>query len=144
MHPASRFFSSGTGRIPRQSPHVIVIDPGHGGTHDAGTDAAHNKSTSNNATSVTHRLLEKDLTLQLSKLVAARIETSDAARSGKVKVVLTRDSDVNLDFTKRAAVAADAHAACFMAIHFNSDDSHRASGPRAVIQRESQQSELRR
>ena len=118
-----------------QSPRVIVIDPGHGGTHDAGSDAAINKSTSNNATSVTHHILEKDLTLQLSRLVAARIEASDAARSGKVKVVLTRDADVNLDFTKRAAVAADAHAACFMAIHFNSDDSHHASGPRAVIQR---------
>ena len=119
-----------------QAPRVIVIDPGHGGAHDAGSDAAHNKSTSNNATSVAHRLLEKDLTLQLSKLVAARIEASDAAKSGKVKVVLTRDADVNLDFTKRAAVAAEAHAACFMAIHFNSDDSHRASGPRAVIQRQ--------
>ena len=114
---------------------VIVIDPGHGGAHDAGTDAARNKSTSNNATSVVHRILEKDLTLQLSTLVAARIEASDAARSGQVKVVLTRDSDVNLDFTRRAAVAAEAHAACFVAIHFNSDDSHRASGPRAIIQR---------
>ncbi len=118
-----------------QSPRVIVIDPGHGGAHDAGSDAARNKSTSNNATSVVHHLLEKDLTLQLSKLVAARIEASDAARSGKVKVVLTRDADVNLDFTKRAAMAVEAHAACFMAIHFNSDDSHHASGPRAIIQR---------
>lgn len=127
------------GLVPAQgapSPRVIVIDPGHGGSHDAGTDAEHNKSTSNNATSVVHHILEKDVTLQLSKLVAARIEASDAARSGKVKVILTRDSDVNLDFAKRAAVAADAQATCFMAIHFNSDDSHRASGPRAVIQRE--------
>ncbi len=119
-----------------QSPRVIVIDPGHGGSRDAGTDAAHNKSTSNNATSVVHHILEKDVTLRLARLVAARIEASDAAKSGKVKVILTRDSDVNLDFSKRAAIAADAHAACFMAIHFNSDDSHRASGPRAVIQRE--------
>ncbi len=118
-----------------QGPRVIVIDPGHGGPRDAGSDAAHNKSTSNNATSVAHHLLEKDLTLQLAKLVAARIEASDAGRAGKVKVVLTRDTDVNLDFTRRAAVAADAHAACFMSIHFNSDDGHRASGPRAVIQR---------
>ena len=123
------------GSIAAQTPRVIVIDPGHGGARDAGTDAARNKSTCNNATSVTHHLLEKDLTLQLSKLIAARIEASDAARAGKVKAILTRDSDTNLDFTKRAAVAADAHAACFMAIHFNSDDTHRASGPRAVIQR---------
>ena len=122
--------------VSAQSARTIVIDPGHGGSHDAGTDAARNKSTSNNATSVAHHVLEKDVTLQLSKLVAARIEASDAAKSGKVKVVLTRDSDLNLDFAKRAAVAADAHAACFMAIHFNSDDGHKASGPRAVIQRQ--------
>ena len=116
-------------------PLVIVIDPGHGGARDAGSDAERNKSTSNNATSVTHHFLEKDLTLQLAKLVAARIEASDAARSGRVTTLLTRDTDVNLDFTRRAAVAAVPRVACFMAIHFNSDDSHRASGPRAVIQR---------
>ena len=118
-----------------QTPRVIVIDPGHGGSRDSGTDAARNRSSTNNATSVTHHLLEKDLTLALAKLVAARIADSDAARSGRVKVVLTHDTDINPDFTQRAAVAADAHAACFMSIHFNSDDSHRASGPRAVIPR---------
>ena len=110
---------------------VVVIDPGHGGAHDAGSDAAHDKSTSNNATSVTHRLLEKDLTLQLGRLVAARVNAS-----GKLRAVLTRDADVNLDFARRTAVAADAHAVAWVSIHFNSDDSHRASGPRAIIQRQ--------
>ncbi len=109
---------------------TVVIDAGHGGTRDAGTDAAHDRSTSNNATSVVHRLLEEDLTLQLARLVAARVDAS-----GTVHAVLTRDADVNLDFAQRAAVAAEAHAVCWVSIHFNSDESHRASGPRAIIGR---------
>ncbi len=110
---------------------IVIIDPGHGGSRDAGSDEAHDKSTSNNATSVTHRLLEKDLTLALARLVAARVNAG-----GQVRAVLTRDADVNLDFARRAAVAADNHAVAWVSIHFNSDESHRASGPRAIIQRQ--------
>ena len=110
---------------------TVVIDPGHGGPRDAGSDAAHDKSTSNNATSVTHRLLEKDLTLQLARLIAARVNAG-----GTLRAVLTRDTDVNLDFARRAAVAADTHAVLWVSIHFNSDESHRACGPRAVVQRQ--------
>lgn len=116
------------------SPRVIVIDPGHGGSADAGSDAARNKSTSNNATSPTLHIKEKEITLALSKLVAERINTSEAARQGKVKAVLTRSDDSNADFAQRAAIAAKANASCFAAIHFNSDDSQRVSGPRAVVQ----------
>lgn len=118
------------------APKIIVIDPGHGGAADAGSDAARNKSTSNNATSATLRIKEKDLTLLLSKLVAESINRSTAAQ-GKIKAVLTRHDDSNLDFAKRAAVAAEAEASCYVAIHFNSDDSQRVSGPRAVIQQRS-------
>ncbi len=111
---------------------TVVIDAGHGGAHDAGSDAAHDKSTSNNATSVVHHLLEKDLTLQLARLIAARVNAD-----GSVHAVLTRDADVNLDFARRAAVAAEVHAVCWVSIHFNSDESHHASGPRAIIGRAS-------
>lgn len=119
------------------APKIVVIDPGHGGAADAGSDAAKNKSTSNNATSATLRIKEKDLTLTLSKLIAERIDQSEAAAQGKIKAVLTRHDDANLDFAKRAAVAAQANGDCYVAIHFNSDASQRVSGPRAVIQQRS-------
>ena len=117
--------------VAAQAVPTVVIDPGHGGSRDAGSDAAHDRSTSNNATSVAHHLLEKDLTLQLARLIAARVNAG-----GQVRAVLTRDADVNLDFARRAAVAAEAHAVRWVSIHFNSDESHRASGPRAIIQRQ--------
>jgi N-acetylmuramoyl-L-alanine amidase len=117
---------------------TIVIDPGHGGTIYAGSDAAKTKSTDNNATSLVHHIKEKDVALQLSKLIAYAVNNSDEARAKQVKAILTRNSDVNLDFAKRAEVAAKAHAVCYVAIHFNSDDhGHRATGPRALIQRQS-------
>jgi N-acetylmuramoyl-L-alanine amidase len=119
------------------SPKIVVIDPGHGGAADAGSDGAKSKSTSNNATSATLRIKEKDLTLTLSMLVAERINSSEAAAQGKIKAVLTRQDDSNIDFAKRAGVAAQANASCYVAIHFNSDDSQRVSGPRAVVQQRS-------
>lgn len=112
---------------------TIVIDPGHGGSANAGTDADKNKSTANNATSATLGIREKDVTLELSKLVAGRITASAEAKAGKVRVLLTRDTDVNPDFAKRVDLAAAAGAACFVAIHFNGDNSQRVSGPRAII-----------
>ncbi|MES2706220.1 MAG: N-acetylmuramoyl-L-alanine amidase [Verrucomicrobiota bacterium] len=120
---------------------TIVIDPGHGGGANAGTDAAKNKSTANNATSATLGVKEKDVTLELSKLIALRITASGEAKAGKVRVVLTRDTDVNLNFTQRADIAAAAGGACFGAIHFNGDDSQRVSGPRAIIQQTSKNPE---
>lgn len=119
------------------SPKIVVIDPGHGGAADAGSDAARNKSTSNNAISATLRIKEKDLALTLSKLIAERIDKSEAAAQGKIKAVLTRADDSNIDFSKRAGVAAQANGNCYVAIHFNSDGSQRVSGPRAVIQQRS-------
>lgn len=119
------------------SPKIVVIDPGHGGAANAGSDAARNKSTNNNATSATLHLKEKDLALTLSKLIAERIDKSEAAAQGKIKAVLTRRDDSNIDFAKRAGVAAQANGNCYVAIHFNSDDSQRVSGPRAVVQQRS-------
>lgn len=113
---------------------VIVIDPGHGGPRDVGSDAAKTRSSSNNATSP-GGLKEKDLTLELAKAVAARISASDAAKAGRVRMVLTRMTDVNRDFAERAAVAIKEQATCFVSIHFNAANG-RVSGPRAVIQQE--------
>lgn len=111
---------------------VVVIDPGHGGPRDVGSDAAKTRSASNNANSP-GGLKEKDLALELAKAVAARMEASEAGRGGRVRAVLTRTTDVNRDFAERAAVAAREGAACFVSIHFNAANG-KASGPRAVIQ----------
>lgn len=113
---------------------TIVIDPGHGGAADTGSDKDKNRSSSNNASSATLDIKEKDVTLELSLLIAERIAASPEAQSGGVRAVLTRSADVNLSFTDRAATAAKAGAVCFVSIHFNSHQSQRASGPRAVIQ----------
>lgn len=114
---------------------VVVIDPGHGGPRDVGSDAAKTRSSSNNATSPSGRLKEKDLTLELAKAVAARIEASDEARAGRVRAVLTRTADINRDFAERAAVATRESAACFVSIHFNAANG-RVCGPRAIIQQQ--------
>lgn len=117
---------------------TIVIDPGHGGKANSGTDAGRTRSSANNATSPTLGILEKDLTLELGKLTAARIAGSPEAKAGKVRAVLTRDTDTNPDFARRVGTAADAGACCFAGIHFNAGPNHKASGPRAIIRQSSQ------
>lgn len=129
--------SCATGQAPAApEAKVIVIDPGHGGRADAGTDKDRNRSSSNNAESAARGIKEKDMTLELSRLVRDRINGSAEGKAGRVKAILTRDADVNPDFTKRAAIAAEAGAACYAAIHFNADPSKAVSGPRAVHQQE--------
>lgn len=129
------------GQSPRLVPFsgkTIAIDPGHGGKANSGTEVARTRSSANNATSPTLGVLEKDLTLELGKLIAARIAESPEAKAGKVRAVLTRDTDTNPDFAQRVATAADAGACCFVGIHFNAEPNHKASGPRAVIRQASQ------
>jgi N-acetylmuramoyl-L-alanine amidase len=112
---------------------VIVIDPGHGGSKPAGSDADRNKSSPNNAVSPSGKLLEKDLTLELSLQIKTAIEASPEAKSGQIRVVLTREKDENLDFTERVRRAAAANAACYVGIHFNASQNHQIMGPRALI-----------
>ncbi|MGC4014701.1 MAG: N-acetylmuramoyl-L-alanine amidase [Luteolibacter sp.] len=108
---------------------VIVIDPGHGGSTDSGSQKERTLSSSNNATSPA-KLLEKDLTLELSKEVAKQL----AARPHTVlKPVLTRTGDENPDFGKRAAFCAAAKPVAIFSIHFNASDNHAALGTTAVI-----------
>jgi N-acetylmuramoyl-L-alanine amidase len=92
---------------------TVVIDPGHGGTKEVG------KSSANNATSFSG-VLEKTMTLDLAQLVRTALEQAAAADPGLAfKVVMTRDSDVNLGLAERANVARDNNAQVFVSIHFN-------------------------
>ncbi|HEX8074239.1 MAG TPA: N-acetylmuramoyl-L-alanine amidase [Thermoleophilaceae bacterium] len=98
---------------------VIVIDPGHGGTAMVGG------SSPNNATGP-NGLLEKNVTLDLAQKTASRI--GDRAR-----VILTRDSDVNLGLEDRAFVARDNNAALFLSIHMNGFSDAAVDGTEAWV-----------
>ena len=92
-----RFSASGPSG-PR-SLRVVVIDPGHGGD-DTGVTVP--------------GVAEKDLTLQLARLLAAELEHRAGAR-----VVLTRDSDRPLAQPERAEIANRARADLVVSLHFD-------------------------
>lgn len=79
---------------------VIVIDPGHGGV-DPGT--------------LGNGLPEKDIVLATGKSLARRLE-----KTGRYKVVMTRDHDVFVGLRDRIAIARRAGADLFMSLHVNS------------------------
>lgn len=88
------------GPLPRQ-PHVIAIDPGHGGTDD-GTENR------------TYHSKEKTYTLD----VAERLKKLLTAAG--YSVVLTRETDVDVPKQVRSEIANQANADLFVSIHFNS------------------------
>ncbi|WP_312166212.1 N-acetylmuramoyl-L-alanine amidase [Phenylobacterium sp.] len=79
---------------------VIVIDAGHGGK-DPGTKGAEGA--------------EKDVTL-----AAARSLKSQLEKSGRYKVVMTRDADVYVDHAVRVQIARRADADLFISLHADS------------------------
>jgi len=93
---------------------TVVIDPGHGGAVDVGG------SSRNNAISFSG-VLEKSMTLQLGLLVRDALLALNGADTD-IKVVMTRQTDVNLGLSDRAKVAKENHAQRFLSIHFNGFD----------------------
>ena len=79
---------------------VVVVDPGHGGEKDG-------------ALSVDGRH-EKDLTLQIARLLKKKLEKQGA------RVVLTRSKDETVDLPRRAAIANAEEADLFVSLHLNS------------------------
>jgi N-acetylmuramoyl-L-alanine amidase len=105
---------------------TIVIDPGHGGALEVGGSSA------NNATSASG-VLEKNMTLRLGLLVRQAI-ADQAARGGHtIKVLMTRDKDVNRGLADRASVAKNNNADLFLAIHFNASEQHTARGVETLV-----------
>ncbi|GMO49607.1 MAG: N-acetylmuramoyl-L-alanine amidase [Treponemataceae bacterium] len=101
---------------------AILIDAGHGGKDPGaiGTRAIGGKEET---------LKEKDITLQVSKLLAAKLR---AAYPDK-KIILTRDSDMTLTLDQRVAIAnsvslASHEAVLNISIHVNSSLDKKASG----------------
>ena len=79
---------------------VIVIDAGHGG-HDPGAKGQQG--------------YEKDINLAAARSLKARLE-----RSGRYRVVLTRESDVYVPLESRVRVAQRAGADLFLSLHSDS------------------------
>jgi N-acetylmuramoyl-L-alanine amidase len=91
---------------------VVVIDPGHGGK-DPG------------AVSADKKICEKDVTLEISKLLKKRIEKAYP----HISVHLTRDEDTFLSLKERAKIANSLDAEVFISVHCNGSDYKSASGP---------------
>jgi len=77
---------------------VIVLDPGHGGI-DNGTMASGGEN-------------EKDIVLAFAKVLRERIE-----KSGKYRVMMTRDDDTFIPLAERVKFAREHAAALFVSIH---------------------------
>lgn len=95
---------------------TIVIDPGHGGK-DPG------------ALSQDKRTREKDLTLAISKKLSDKIRKEYP----EMKVVLTRDKDVFVALSDRAAIATKNNANLFVSVHINAASNRSANGFSAYI-----------
>ena len=93
------------GRLPAvtrargDNPPLVVIDPGHGG-RDPGAASPFDDAR------------EKDITLALARAIR-----DDLARSGRVRVALTRDDDTYLPLDERYGVARRLGADLFISIH---------------------------
>lgn len=98
--------------VPQRNRPVVVIDPGHGGK-DPG------------AVSDDLKIAEKDVTLELSKLLKRNLEKL----SPNVSVFLTRNDDIFLTLKERAKIANNHGADVFISVHFNDSDFESASGP---------------
>ncbi len=102
----------GTATVTLPSLGTIVIDPGHGGTADL------DGSRWNNATSFTG-VREKQLTLEFSLILRESLLKLAQQKNKQIKVVLTRDHDVNVGIRARAKFAATNKADLFLGLHFN-------------------------
>lgn len=105
----------------------IVIDPGHGGTHDV------DESSANNATSPSG-VKEKELTLEVGRAVFDAIESSPEAKKAGIVPILTRTTDVNVGMTERARIALAHNTKAFVSVHFNASESHHAQGALGMVQ----------
>jgi N-acetylmuramoyl-L-alanine amidase len=88
---------------------VVAIDPGHGG-HDPGAIGK-------------LRTREKDVALQISKTLAARINAEPGMRA-----VLVREGDYYVDHRRRMEIARKNKADLFISVHADAVDDRRANG----------------
>jgi len=94
---------------------MMVIDPGHGGTAPIGNSSPNNAKGPRGT-------LEKTLTLDIGLRMQAALHVRGLTAR------LTRDSDVNLALSARAAVARTIRAPVFVSIHFNGANDSSVQG----------------
>lgn len=88
---------------------TVVIDAGHG-DHDSGAQSTNKK------------VLEKNLTLTISKLTAQELAEQGAT------VIMTRKTDTFIPLKERAEIANRNNADFFISIHINSNKTAKTSG----------------
>ena len=88
---------------------VVAIDPGHGG-HDPGAVGR-------------GKTREKDIALQISRTLAARINAEPG-----MKAVLVREGDYYVDHRRRMEIARRNNADLFISVHADAVDDRRATG----------------
>ena len=104
---------------------IIVIDPGHGG-HDTGA--------------MKNGTVEKDVVLAFSLMLKDKLE-----KSGRYKVLMTRDKDVFVELDKRIDYAEANKANLFIAVHADyAGKNSNARGATIYSLRESVASALQR
>lgn len=121
-------------RLASAGERLVIIDPGHGGSADSGSQAQRSLSAANNATSPSG-LKEKDLTLELSLAIRDQVEALAAEHAGqKLICQFTRTTDTNPDFIQRAKFCASAKPlpSAIISIHFNAGGG-KALGTLAII-----------
>ncbi len=113
---------------------IIAIDPGHGGVESSGRMEDRTLSSANNARTPSG-ILEKTLTLELSKQIASALEVLAKEARRTVEVRLTRESDENPDFAERVKRChrGGQPPAAIVSIHFNATDSHNAKGSLGMV-----------
>ena len=87
---------------------VIALDPGHGGEEDGANY---------------YGIQEKNLNLKLAKLVKEELQEYQG-----VTVILTRDTDEEVNLWERANRASGAGADILLSMHFNASGSHKSNG----------------
>ncbi len=92
-----------------RTPRTVVIDPGHGG-RDPGAIGADGT-------------FEKNITLAVAKSLRKELE-----KTGKYKVLLTREDDRTLRLSDRVKFARAAKADLFVSLHADSLETGQASG----------------
>ncbi|MFO0687567.1 MAG: N-acetylmuramoyl-L-alanine amidase [Myxococcota bacterium] len=99
-----------SGRLPAGLRRVqtIIVDPGHGGSDPGATGV--------------HGLREKDVNLEIGRLLARRLEERG------FDVVLTRDGDQTRSLEERTAIAESAGGDVFVSIHANASARAKARG----------------
>ncbi|MBN2751864.1 MAG: N-acetylmuramoyl-L-alanine amidase, partial [Rhodospirillaceae bacterium] len=88
---------------------VIILDPGHGGV-DPGAIGVNG-------------IYEKHITLAMGRQLKAHLE-----KTGRYKVVLTRDRDIFISLRGRVAIARRAHGDLFVSLHADSNPNRRTRG----------------